>query len=96
MDAPRRPDESTVGDVDTTDEELDPRRWFTLCILILTVVLIALDTSVLNVSIPTMLRELDTSVPTLQWVITGYSLTYARTAPLQRTRVRMPAAFGNG
>src|SRR6188768_1927544 len=54
----------------------DPRRWLTLCILILTVVLIALDTSVLNVAIPTMLRDLDTTVPALQWVITGYSLTF--------------------
>ena len=59
------------------DTELDPRRWLTLGILILTVVLIALDTSVLNVSIPTILRELHTTVPTLQWVITGYSLTFA-------------------
>ena len=56
---------------------LDPRRWLTLGILILTVVLIALDTSVLNVSIPTILRDLHTTVPALQWVITGYSLTFA-------------------
>jgi EmrB/QacA subfamily drug resistance transporter len=54
----------------------DPRRWLTLSILILTVILIALDTSVLNVAIPTMLRDLDTTVPSLQWVITGYSLTF--------------------
>ncbi|MCU1361534.1 MAG: drug resistance transporter, EmrB/QacA subfamily, partial [Ilumatobacteraceae bacterium] len=56
---------------------LDPRRWLTLSILILTVVLGVIDTSVLNVSIPTMLRDLDTTIPRLQWVITGYSLTYA-------------------
>src|SRR5689334_6325127 len=59
------------------DQALDPRRWLTLGILIMTVMLIALDTSVLNVSIPTILRELDTTVPALQWVITGYSLTFA-------------------
>ena len=59
------------------DAQLDPRRWLTLAILILTVVLIALDTSVLNVSIPTILRDLHTTVPALQWVITGYSLTFA-------------------
>lgn len=60
-----------------SDTAPDPRRWLTLSILLLTVVLIALDTSVLNVSIPTMLRELHTTVPALQWVITGYSLTFA-------------------
>jgi EmrB/QacA subfamily drug resistance transporter len=66
------------GSVDEDEAPaLDPRRWLTLAILILTVVLIALDTSVLNVSIPTILRELHTTVPALQWVITGYSLTFA-------------------
>ena len=57
--------------------ELDPRRWIILAILLLTVVLIAIDTSVLNVSIPTILREMHTTVPTLEWVIAGYSLTFA-------------------
>ena len=71
------PPPSTAGAEATDDVALDPRRWLTLAILILTVVLIALDTSVLNVSIPTILRDLQTTVPALQWVITGYSLTFA-------------------
>jgi EmrB/QacA subfamily drug resistance transporter len=66
----------SAADVADAEANPDPRRWLTLCILILTVVLIALDTSVLNVAIPTMLRDLDTTVPALQWVITGYSLTF--------------------
>jgi EmrB/QacA subfamily drug resistance transporter len=55
----------------------DPRRWFTLAIVILAVLIVALDTTVLNVAIPTILRDLDTTLPSLQWVITGYSLTFA-------------------
>lgn len=68
-----------LADVDDRFDgaENDPRRWLTLGILITTVILIAIDSSVLNVSIPTILREFDTTVPTLQWVITGYSLTFA-------------------
>ncbi len=62
---------------DDIERELDPRRWITLCVLVITVVLVAMDTSVLNVSIPTMLRDLDTTVPSLEWVIAGYSLTFA-------------------
>jgi len=62
---------------DDLDRELDPRRWITLGVLVITVVLVAMDTSVLNVSIPTMLRDLDTTVPSLEWVIAGYSLTFA-------------------
>jgi EmrB/QacA subfamily drug resistance transporter len=55
----------------------DPRRWFTLAIVILSVLIVALDTTVLNVAIPTILRDLHTTLPSLQWVITGYSLTFA-------------------
>src|SRR6478735_6057017 len=60
-----------------TEQQLDPRRWITLGVLVATVILVAMDTSVLNVSIPTMLRDLDTTVPSLEWVIAGYSLTFA-------------------
>lgn len=58
-------------------EATDPRRWFTLAIVVLAVLIVALDTTVLNVAIPTILRDLDTTLPSLQWVITGYSLTFA-------------------
>lgn len=62
----------------TTDfDPPDPQRWFTLAIVVLAVLIVALDTTVLNVAIPTILRDLDTTLPSLQWVITGYSLTFA-------------------
>jgi EmrB/QacA subfamily drug resistance transporter len=57
--------------------ELDPRRWAALVIVILSAFIVVLDNTVLNVAIPTILRDLDTTLPTLQWVITGYSLTFA-------------------
>src|SRR3954447_24760350 len=60
-----------------TDGQLDPRRWVTLGIIIMSLVIVVLDSTVLNVSIPTILRELHTELPTLQWVLTGYSLTFA-------------------
>src|SRR3954465_4944718 len=55
----------------------DPRRWITLVIVLTAVLIAALDTTVLNVAIPTILRDFDTTLPKLQWVITGYSLTFA-------------------
>jgi EmrB/QacA subfamily drug resistance transporter len=55
----------------------DPRRWITLAIVISAVLIVALDTTILNVAIPTILRDLHTTLPSLQWVITGYSLTFA-------------------
>lgn len=56
---------------------VDPRRWITLSILLVAVLIAALDSTVLNVAIPTILREFDTTLSSLQWVITGYSLTFA-------------------
>ncbi len=36
-----------------------------------------LDSTVLNVAIPTILREFHTTLPSLEWVVTGYALTFA-------------------
>ena len=58
-------------------EEPDPTRWVTLAIAILSAFIVVLDNTVLNVSIPTILRELHTNLPSLEWVITGYALTFA-------------------
>jgi EmrB/QacA subfamily drug resistance transporter len=60
-----------------TAADADPRRWITLGVLLSMVIIVVLDTSVLNVAVPTMLRELDTTVPSLEWVISGYALTLA-------------------
>ncbi|CAN5456113.1 DHA2 family efflux MFS transporter permease subunit [soil metagenome] len=59
------------------ETQLDPRRWITLGILLIAVLIAALDSTVLNVAIPTILREFNTTLPSLQWVVTGYSLTFA-------------------
>src|SRR3954453_21539385 len=59
------------------DEVLDPRRWLTLGISILSAFIVVLDNTILNVAIPTILRDLHTTLPSLQWVVTGYALTFA-------------------
>ena len=55
----------------------DPRRWFAAAVVIVSVAIPVLDNTMLNVAIPTILREFHTDLPSLQWVITGYSLTFA-------------------
>jgi MFS family permease len=55
----------------------DPRRWITLIIVITSIFIVVLDNSVLNVAIPTILRDFDTTLPSLEWVVTGYALTFA-------------------
>jgi EmrB/QacA subfamily drug resistance transporter len=58
-------------------EPLDPGRWVTLTIVIIAAFIVVLDNTVLNVAIPTILREFHTTLPSLEWVVTGYALTFA-------------------
>ena len=59
------------------DEPLDPRRWFAASVAIVSVAIPVLDNTILNLAVPTILREFHTQLSSLQWVITGYSLTFA-------------------
>ncbi|HEY3831546.1 MAG TPA: MFS transporter [Acidimicrobiia bacterium] len=58
-------------------ESHDATRWVTLAVTIMSAFIVVLDNTVLNVSIPTILRDLHTTLPSLQWVVTGYALTFA-------------------
>jgi EmrB/QacA subfamily drug resistance transporter len=70
--------DGSAGDIGSGEgEALDPRRWFTLVIVISAALIVVLDNSVLNVAIPTILREFHTTLPSVQWVVTGYALTFA-------------------
>ena len=62
---------------DFDEVSTDPTRWVTLAITIVSAFIVVLDNTVLNVAIPTILREFDTSLSSLEWVITGYALTFA-------------------
>jgi EmrB/QacA subfamily drug resistance transporter len=59
------------------DTDLDPRRWITLGVVVAALFIVVVDNSILTVAIPTILRDFHTTLPTLQWVVTGYSLTFA-------------------
>ncbi|MEO8247551.1 MAG: DHA2 family efflux MFS transporter permease subunit [Chloroflexota bacterium] len=53
------------------------RRWWTLGVLALSLVLIGLDNTVLNVAIPTLQRTFDASAAELQWMVDAYVLAFA-------------------
>ena len=55
----------------------DPRRWWTLAITLLAVAVTVIDNTVLTVAIPQIIHDLDTTVTGVQWVFTGYALTFA-------------------
>ena len=55
----------------------DPRRWWTLAVLSLSLLVIGLDNTILNVAIPTLERDLDASSAQLQWIVDAYLLVFA-------------------
>src|SRR5262245_21129519 len=51
-------------------------------VVILGIAMTVLDLTIVNVAIPTLGRDLGTSIATIQWVITGYMLAFASVIPL--------------
>ena len=54
--------------------EAQARRWQALGVLCVGLLLIALDTTVLNVALPTLARQLRASTSALQWIVDGYTV----------------------
>lgn len=55
----------------------DSKRWIALVILSSALFIIVLDNTILNVAVPTIIRDFHTQVSSFQWVISGYSLVFA-------------------
>src|SRR3954452_1570914 len=53
------------------------RRWYTLGVLCLSLVLIGIDNTILNVALPTLVRDLGASTSALQWMVDSYVLVFA-------------------
>ncbi len=53
------------------------RRWVILAVLALSVFLVVVDNTIVNVALPTLSRELDASTAELQWIVDAYSLVFA-------------------
>lgn len=53
------------------------RRWFALIFLALGVAMIILDATVVNVALPTMVKDLDLTTTDAEWVSAAYALTFA-------------------
>ena len=60
-----------------SSDALDPRRWWTLAVLCLSLLVIGLDNTILNVALPTLQRDLDATASQLQWIVDVYMLVFA-------------------
>ena len=54
----------------------DPRRWKALALLSVAYLMVVLDISIVNVALPSIQSELGFSPENLQWVVSGYALTF--------------------
>ncbi|MGH9181570.1 MAG: MFS transporter, partial [Acidimicrobiales bacterium] len=59
------------------DPAIFGRRWFLLGIMCLSLVMVVMSVSGLNVALPSMQRELKASASELQWIIDSYALVFA-------------------
>jgi EmrB/QacA subfamily drug resistance transporter len=59
------------------DETAYRWRWATLGVLCLSLVIIGMDNTILNVALPTLGSDLDATDSDLQWVVDGYTLVFA-------------------
>jgi MFS transporter, DHA2 family, integral membrane protein len=53
------------------------RRWWTLAVLCLSLVMVIVGNTVLNVALPTLVRELGATSTELQWMVDSYALVFA-------------------
>src|SRR6478609_9885429 len=61
----------------TSPERAYARRWWILLVLCLSLVVITLDNTILNVALPTLVRDLDATNSQLQWMVDSYTLVFA-------------------
>jgi EmrB/QacA subfamily drug resistance transporter len=53
------------------------RKWWTLGAVAVGLFMIMLDNTVVNVAVPSIQRDLDVGLSELQWIVTGYALSFA-------------------
>jgi EmrB/QacA subfamily drug resistance transporter len=61
----------------TIEERAYARRWWILLVLCLSLVIITLDNTILNVALPTLVRDLHATNSELQWMVDSYTLVFA-------------------
>jgi EmrB/QacA subfamily drug resistance transporter len=54
----------------------DPQRWKALAVLGIAYLMVVLDVAIVNVALPSIEEDLDFSASGLQWVVSGYALTF--------------------
>lgn len=59
------------------DKVIHERRWWALTVMCVSLLVITLDNTILNVALPALVRDLHASTSELQWIVDGYTLVFA-------------------
>src|SRR3954471_2438329 len=65
-----------------TSSRMTPHVWRIAIVVILGAIMSVLDTTIVNVALDTLSRDLHTSLDGIQWVVTGYMLALAAVIPV--------------
>jgi EmrB/QacA subfamily drug resistance transporter len=57
--------------------DVNPQRWWILTVLCLSLVIVIVGNTVLNVALPTLVRTLGATQTQLQWIVDAYALVFA-------------------
>jgi len=60
-----------------TTNEAHPRRWLVLVVMCLSLLLIVMDNTIVNVALPTIQADLGATTSQLQWIVDAYILVFA-------------------
>ena len=60
-----------------TNEVDYTRKWFVLAAVAMGIFLATIDSSIVNIALPTLVREFDSNFAAVEWVVLAYLLTLA-------------------
>ena len=70
-----RPTTSASGPGTPADEPYE-KRWLALGVIAMTVLLVILDATIVNIALPAVTADLGISAASQQWIVTAYTLTF--------------------
>src|SRR3954451_17477930 len=65
-----------------SEDRIDARVWRISAVVIVGSIMSILDTTIVNVALATLQRDLHASIAHIQWVVTGYMLALAAVIPV--------------
>lgn len=69
--------ESEASSPGQSEAQLGGRRWAILAVLCVSLLIVSLDNTILNVALPAIVRDLHASNTQLQWIVDAYAIVFA-------------------